>query len=103
MILFDTNGRRKRIFCVEITQNETGEINFRRPNIETYGSTFDTILEECFEISPPISDIPKREIEQLMQSDDVEKIKKAMKGLGDSVERMYLADRIRMLKAKETE
>lgn len=82
---------------------ETGEINVRRPNIETYGSTFDTILEECFEISPPISDIPKREIEQLMQSDDVEKIKKAMKGLGDSVERMYLADRIRMLKAKETE
>ncbi len=79
---------------------QTSEIEVRRPNIETYGSTFDTILSECFEISPSMSDIPKKEIEGLMQSEDIEIILQGMKGLGDSVERMYLADRIRMLKAK---
>lgn len=78
----------------------SGEINVRRPNIETFGSTFDTILEECFFISPPISDIPRLKIEALLHSDSIEEIKQAMRGLGDSVERMYLADRIRQLKAK---
>lgn len=82
---------------------EIGSIEVRRPNIETYGSTFDTILEECFGISPPMSDIPKNEIDQLMKSHDIEEIRDGMKGLGDSVERMYLADRIRMLKAKESQ
>lgn len=82
---------------------EIRSIEVRRPNIETYGSTFDTILEECFGISPPMSDIPKNEIDQLMKSHDIEEIRDGMKGLGDSVERMYLADRIRMLKAKEAQ
>ncbi|EOG7734132.1 restriction system-associated AAA family ATPase [Vibrio cholerae] len=79
----------------------TGKIESRNPNIQTYGSTFDTILEECFSISPPMSDLPKFEIEQLLKSDNVEEIKLGISRLGDSVERMYLADRIRMLKAKE--
>ncbi|WP_445620265.1 restriction system-associated AAA family ATPase [Kushneria sp. Sum13] len=79
-----------------------GKVSTRKPRIQTYGSTFDTILEECFEISPPISDIPKREIEKLLNSDNIEEIKKAVNGLGDSVERMYLIERVRMLKAKES-
>lgn len=79
----------------------TGEISARNPNIQTYGSTFDTILEECFDISPPISDLPKLEIEQLMKSEDIDEIKSAIGRLGDSVERMYLADRVRMLREKE--
>lgn len=80
--------------------DDTREIDVRRPKIETFGSTFDTILEECFFISPPISDIPRLKIEELLKSDDIEEIKQAMSGLGDSVERMYLADRVRQLKAK---
>ena len=78
------------------------EITVKRPSIETYGSTFDTILEECFEISPPISNLPKNEINRLMGSEDISEIKTAMANLGDSVERMYLADRIRMLRNKDT-
>ncbi|WP_447755553.1 restriction system-associated AAA family ATPase [Pseudomonas nicosulfuronedens] len=80
---------------------KTGDISARKPRIQTYGSTFDTILEECFKISPPISNIPKLEIEKLLQSDDIDAINQGIKNLGDSVERMYLADRVRMLKAKE--
>ncbi len=48
-----------------------------------------------------MSNIPKLEIENLLQSDDIEAINEGIKNLGDSVERMYLADRVRMLKAKE--
>ena len=88
---------------VLIFSKEKDEIQVRRPRIETYGSTFDTILEECFKISPPMSSLPKNEIDDLLQSSDIEKIKLGMKGLGDSVERMYLADRIRMLKIKESQ
>lgn len=80
---------------------ETGDIEARNPNIQTYGSTFDTILEECFGISPPMSDIPKNAIEKLLKSDDAAEIRNAMSRFGDSVERMYLADRIRMLEAKK--
>ena len=79
----------------------TGEISARNPNIQTYGSTYDTILEECFGISPPMSNIPKLEIEKLLKSDDIEEIREGIGHLGDSVERMYLADRVRMLKSKE--
>jgi len=77
------------------------KIKVRRPNIETYGSTFDKILDECFGISPPMSDLPRKEIADLLKSDNSEEIRTAMSGLGDSVERLYLADRVRMLTRKE--
>ncbi|MGI9278983.1 MAG: restriction system-associated AAA family ATPase [Endozoicomonas sp.] len=86
---------------VLIFNKDSDNLAVRLPNIETYGSTFDTILEECFKISPPMSDLPKVEIEHLLQSDSIDEIKQAMSGLGDSVERMYLADRIRMLKTRK--
>ncbi|MFZ3288020.1 MAG: restriction system-associated AAA family ATPase [Telluria sp.] len=82
-------------------EKEGEKIEVRRPNIETYGSTFDKILEECFDISPPMSDLPRKEITDLLKSNDSEEIRNAMKGLGESVERMYLADRVRMLARKE--
>lgn len=82
-------------------EKKSGAVCVRNPNIQTYGSTFDSILEECFKISPPMSDIPKYEIEKLLKSQDIGEISNAINRLGDSVERMYLADRVRMLKAKE--
>jgi restriction system-associated AAA family ATPase len=69
----------------------------RRPRAETYGSTFDSILQDCFEISPPMSDLPRKDIERLMVSDDSDAIKKKMETLGDSVEKLFLADRVRQL------
>lgn len=81
--------------------DETGDIRERKPTIQTYGSTFDTILEECFGISPPMSDMPKHALEELMKSDDVDELRRAMSRFGDSVERMYLADRIRMLESEK--
>lgn len=76
-----------------------GSLSVRWPKIETYGSTFDAILSECFDIDPPMSDLPRHEIEKLMQSKDAGEIKDAMSGLGESVEKLFLADRMRTLSA----
>ena len=72
-------------------------VNIRRPRIETYGSTFDAILEDCFSVNPPMSELPRQEIKDLLNSDSADDIRKAMNRLGDSVDKLYLADRIRKL------
>lgn len=74
-----------------------GCIIIKRPDMETYGSTFDAILEECFDIRPPISQVPREDIKQLMESTDLEEIKKGISRLGYSVEKVILADRLRQL------
>jgi restriction system-associated AAA family ATPase len=89
---------REKVF---IFAKERGTVAVRHPDIETYGTTFDTILEECFGIRPPISNVPLEEIEQLKSSDDPERIRAAMDRLGHSVEKVFLADRVRQLTERE--
>lgn len=75
-------------------------LGIRQPRIQTYGSTFDAILDECFGISPPISNLPRDEIETLIRSGSIDEIKNAMARIGDSVEKLFLADRMRELIGK---
>ena len=86
---------------VLIFKKSASGVEVRRPNIETYGTTFDTILEECFDVRPPMAEGPKREIEELMQSDDRAAIKAGIARLGDSVEKVFLMDRLRQLSKQE--
>ncbi len=88
---------RDRVF---IFGKEDDQVKVRHPEIETYGTTFDTILEECFQVRPPISKVPLQEIEELKQSDDPAEIKAGMDRLGYSVEKAFLADRLRQLEEK---
>ncbi len=76
-------------------------VEVRRPGIETFGTTFDTILEECFDVRPPMSEVPRREIADLMQSKDRQAIKAGIARLGDSVEKVFLMDRLRELTHQE--
>lgn len=76
-------------------------VQVRWPGIETFGTTFDTILEECFDVRPPMSDVPRREIENLMKSLDRDAIKAGIARLGDSVEKVFLMDRLRQLSRQE--
>jgi restriction system-associated AAA family ATPase len=91
---------RDRVFIFGKDQGES-VVTVRRPDIETYGTTFDAILEECFGVSPPISEEPRQEIQELMESNDPEEIKAGMARLGHSVEKVFLADRLRQLTKKE--
>lgn len=81
----------------------TGKIEVRHPNVETFGTTFDAILGECFDIRPPISDVSKAVIEELNTSCDPQEIQERMQDLGDSVEKVMLADRIRQLRRQSGE
>lgn len=80
---------------------DTGCIAVRRPDIETYGTTFDAILDECFDVQPPISEEPRQEIEKLMKSEDATEIKEGLERLGHSVEKVFLADHLRQLPKEE--
>lgn len=74
-------------------------ITIRRPMIQTYGSRFDAILDECFDISPPISALSRDEIEQLFESGTIDEIKAAIDRLGESAARMRLAVKLSQLES----
>jgi restriction system-associated AAA family ATPase len=86
---------RNKVF---IFRKEGGKVSVANPDIETYGSTFDTILEECFDVRPPISKVSLDEINRLMKSEDISEIESAMERFGHSVEKAFLSDRLRELK-----
>lgn len=90
---------REKVFI--FSKDEEGKIQVQNPDIETFGTTFDTIIEQCFEIRPPISDVARDEIKRLMESDISEEIRAGMQHLGDSVEKAFLADRLRQLKNRD--
>lgn len=87
---------RDKVFILS-KSGPTGPVTVKHPDVETYGTPFDTILEQCFDVQPPISRKSLGEIEALMRSDDPREIEKGMGRLGDSVEKAFLADRVREL------
>lgn len=76
---------------------DTKKITVNGPDIQTYGSTFDAILEECFGVRPPISQVPRDDIAELMKSSNPEELKDGIRRLGHSVDKVFLADRFRQL------
>ncbi|MBN3873874.1 restriction system-associated AAA family ATPase [Nostoc sp. JL33] len=86
---------RDKVFI--FSKDEEGKIQVQNPYIETFGTTFDTIIEECFNVRPPMSQVPLDKIKELMQSENPEDIRVGMQQLGDSVEKAFLADRLRQL------
>lgn len=79
--------------------DEASAITIRRPQIQTYGSRFDAILAECFEISPPISALSRDDVERLFERGTAEQIKAAIDGLGESSARMRLAAKLSQLES----
>ncbi len=89
---------RKNVLIFSKTENG---IEVKRPEIETYGTTFDTILEECFDVHPPISQLSRDEIDRLNNSTDTAEVRAGLKKLGSSVDRAFLADHLRQLEGGE--
>jgi restriction system-associated AAA family ATPase len=89
---------RDRVF---IFKKENGKVIAQHPDIETYGTNFDAVLEECFGVHPPISDLPKEDIARLMKSRSPKEIEEGIKRLGNSVDKVFLADRLRQLQKKD--
>lgn len=78
------------------SRNDDG-IEVQNPEIQTFGADFDRILEHCFGVRPPLSQMAQDVIEGLQKSDDIEALKKALPNLGASVEKSFVADRLRQL------
>jgi restriction system-associated AAA family ATPase len=91
--------RRDNVFI--FSKDEEGKIQVQNPSIETFGTRFDTIIEHCFEVRPPISGVARDEIKGLMESENPEEIRIGMQGLGDSVEKAFLSDRLWQLKNRD--
>ncbi len=89
--------QRDKVF---IFGKEQFNVRVRHPEIETYGTTFDSILEECFGVRPPISRVSLDEIETLMKSENPDEIKEGMSRLGHSVEKVFVADHLRQVEEK---
>jgi restriction system-associated AAA family ATPase len=94
----DTPRNRVLLFRKDVP---TEKILVTRPEIETYGTTFDAILEECFSVRPPISQMPRDDINALMKSNDPEEIAQGIQRLGQSVEKVFLKDHLRQIQSKE--
>ncbi len=82
---------------VLIFGKEKERITVTRPDIETFGTTFDSILDACFNVRPPLSGESRKKIEDLKQSTDPDAIRYGMKQLGYSDDKAFLADRLRQL------
>jgi hypothetical protein len=87
---------------VLIFGKEKERIVVKRPDIETFGSTFDAILDACFDVRPPFSEEPRKKINELMRSKKPKDIIEGMERLGPSVEKAFLADRLRQLPKEES-
>jgi len=69
-----------------------------RPDIQTFGASYDQILEQCFGVSPPISQQSQVVIETLLDSSDLAEVEAGLKTLGPSVERVQVVDHLDELK-----
>jgi len=81
---------------------ETGVVKVISPPIETFGATFDRILETCFDIRPPNSEIAGDKIELLLKSDNEAAVEAGFRELGPSTGKALLADHLRKLKKKNS-
>lgn len=86
---------------VLIFEKGDGTVNIRRPRIETFGTTFDTILAECFGVSPPMSEVPRREIAELMENSNPQEVRAGIARLGDSVDKIFLMDHLQQLSSEK--
>lgn len=89
---------RARVFIFKKSQEG---VQVRSPATETFGATFDIILEECFDVRPPISEVSRRKIKELMDCHDTAEVQAGIARLGDSVEKVFLMDHLRQISQQE--
>jgi restriction system-associated AAA family ATPase len=70
------------------------KIVIERPKIETYGTEFDKILQECFGVNPPISQSSREYIDSLKKSTNIEEIRVGLNSLGDSIEKAFVVENL---------
>ncbi|KHA73810.1 restriction system-associated AAA family ATPase [Pseudomonas sp. H26/SER47-MNA-CIBAN-0231] len=85
---------------IRIFTKEDETLSACKPEIETFGATYDSILSHCFRVDPPISELAREKIEELKRTASAEEIEREMPRIGSSVEKALLADHLFELKRK---
>ncbi len=70
------------------------------PKNQTYGASFDRLLEDVFGIKPPISRQSLTALKELQKSTDPKEIEARLDDFGESMEKFELFERIEQLKKK---
>ena len=83
---------------VMIFSRDGDKIEVKEPQIETFGASFDRILEMCFNVRPPNSRIAEEQIQSLLKSNDPNQVERGFHELGPSTGKALLADHLRRLK-----
>lgn len=94
---------REQVLIFRRAEPEEGEpvvpmVRPRRPDIQTFGASYDEILAQCFDVSPPISQQPREVINELMESSDPKHVEAGLRTLGPSVEKILVIDHLDELK-----
>lgn len=64
------------------------------PKINTFGSTFESLLKELFEVKSSISKYSSEELNKVLQENDINSLKKALGDYGESPEKRRLYEAI---------
>ncbi len=94
-----SDSRREDVF---IFRRKGDSVTIDKPRVETYGTAFDSLLAEAFDVEPPISVKSRGEIQRLQKSDSLKTLKSKVGKFGDSVEKFFVFQRIEELKAKKS-
>lgn len=98
--------RASRVF---IFTKDSGKAVAQNPAIETYGTTFDSIIEECFGVVPPISNWSSDQIKSLknqlsqlqslseLNDEERARLTEKVNELGHTVQKALLVDRLLQL------
>ena len=74
------------------------EISYSEPTRETFGATFEEILEQLFDIENSISTYSKKYIEKLIKSNDLSKMEEAVSNIANSSVKRFLYQEILRLR-----
>jgi restriction system-associated AAA family ATPase len=82
-------------------RTEEGKLTAQMPDEETFGASFDRILDICFEIAPPIATSAQDEIARMFKIEDADLLEAAIATLGDSNKKALLVGRLAKLRAAQ--
>jgi restriction system-associated AAA family ATPase len=94
-----SDSRKESIFIFERASKDKIEVKY--PQQETFGASFDNILQLAFGIPDGMSEDGANKIKALKLQDDPKKIEKGLTELGESAQLLPLYRRIEMLKPKK--
>ncbi|RKD90430.1 restriction system-associated AAA family ATPase [Mangrovibacterium diazotrophicum] len=85
---------------IYIFKRNGNDVTIEEPSKTTFGASFDELLDIAFEIKPPISQLSTERINNLVESQSEDEIRKGIATIGESAQKIRLFQRLVELKNK---